>query len=145
MRAGRLRALGAQPRPARPPGRPVGLPPGIIGSPPWAEAAALRAVVRRLALAFATLLFGRQIAAWSDPDNRYLYHWQRADGGYLIAAVLLAALLLFGAGAAFRRVGAGRPAGALRLLLALALGQVLVGLVPGDRSPGAPPSRCAVP
>jgi len=87
--------------------------------------------VRRGALAFAlaTLLFGRQIAAWSDRDNRYLYHWQRADGWYLIAAVLLTAVLLFTMVGVLRRAGGARVRRGLGLAFALALGQVLVGLV----------------
>ncbi|HEU5040080.1 MAG TPA: hypothetical protein VFT84_04620, partial [Gemmatimonadales bacterium] len=88
-------------------------------------------VPRRAALAFAlaTLGFGRQIAAWSDPDNRYLYHWQRADGGYLIAAVLLTALLVLLVVEAVRRFGGAPVRRILPFLFALALGQALVGLV----------------
>lgn len=87
--------------------------------------------MRRGALAFAlaTLFFGRQIAAWSDRDNRYLYHWQRADGWYLIASVLLTAVLLFLMVELLRRAGGARVRRWLGLAFALALGQVLVGLV----------------
>jgi hypothetical protein len=87
--------------------------------------------VRRGALAFAlaALFFGRQIAAWSDRDNRYLYHWQRPDGWYLIASVLLTAVFLFLVVEALRRAGGARVRRWLGLAFALALGQVLVGLV----------------
>ncbi|HYC32523.1 MAG TPA: hypothetical protein VEB59_09570, partial [Gemmatimonadales bacterium] len=82
-----------------------------------------------LAFALATLFFGRQIAAWSDAENRFLYHWQRADGWYLIAAVLLLALVLLLLGELLRRFGGERVRRALPLVFAVALGQVLVGLV----------------
>jgi hypothetical protein len=87
--------------------------------------------VRRgaIALSLATLFFGRQIASWSVAENRYLYHWQRADSLWLIAGVLAAALLAFGVAAAVGRLGGPRARRALRLAFALALGQVLVGLV----------------
>jgi Sulfatase len=51
-----------------------------------------------LALVLATLFFGRQIASWSSPNNRFLYFWQRSDGLYLVLAVLLTAALLYAVG-----------------------------------------------
>jgi len=44
------------------------------------------------AVVVATLLFGRQIAAWTDPKNRYLFHWQSADGVALLLGIGLLAL-----------------------------------------------------
>jgi hypothetical protein len=88
----------------------------------------VRAGWRRAGLAFslAVLFFGRQIASWTVAENRYLYHWARADSGYLIAAVMVLALVVWGIGEGVRRVGGRRWAG---LLFALGLGQVVVGLV----------------
>jgi hypothetical protein len=87
--------------------------------------------VRRaaVALSLAVLFFGRQIAAWSVAENRYLYHWQRADSIYLIGAVVAAALLALVLDWAVRRLGGARARQGLRLAFALAMGQVLVGLV----------------
>ena len=73
---------------------------------------ATRAVV---ALTLATLFFGRQIASWSEAQNRYLYHWHRDDSLYLIAAVLLTALLIFGVDRAARRLAGPRVRAGLRL------------------------------
>jgi hypothetical protein len=62
-------------------------------------------------------------------ENRYLYHWQRADSWYLIGAVLATAALMLGVGEVFRRVGGAWGPRWLRLGFVLALGQVVVGLV----------------
>ena len=88
-------------------------------------------MIRRaaVALAAATLLFGRQIASWSVSENRYLYPWQRRDGLYLIAAVLLTGLLALLLDRACGGLGGPRLRRVLRLGFALALGQILVGLV----------------
>ena len=82
-----------------------------------------------IALALATLFFGRQIASWSAAQNRYLYHWQRADSLYLVGAVVVAAAIALAVQVAVRRFGGPAARRGLRLAFALALGQVVVGLI----------------
>ncbi len=87
-----------------------------------------------LALTVATLLFGRQIASWSVPGNRFLYFWQRSDALLLILAVLLTALLVLAVDQALRR-WSGPPVRRLfRLLFVLALVQLLVVLLLGPNA-----------
>ena len=44
------------------------------------------------ALTAATLLYGGQLRQWTDPRNRFLEHWQRADGVSIVAGIALLAL-----------------------------------------------------
>ncbi|MBA3260742.1 MAG: sulfatase-like hydrolase/transferase [Gemmatimonadales bacterium] len=82
-----------------------------------------------LALTVATVFFGRQIASWSSPGNRYLYHWQRSDAFYLIAAVVIVSLALVAMAEVLRRLGGRRATLALRLAFLLVVGQLAVSFV----------------
>lgn len=48
-------------------------------------------------------LFGRQIAAWSSPQNRYLYFWTAEKNSALLGGILLLALVLFALGSLLAR------------------------------------------
>jgi hypothetical protein len=93
-----------------------------------------------LALVVATLIFGRQVASWSTPGNRFLYFWQRGDGVILVAAVLLTAAALFGLEETIRRRGGLRVRRLLGPLYAFAFVLLLLTLLMpsfGDRPVGA--------
>lgn len=44
------------------------------------------------ALTAATLLYGGQLRQWTDPRNRFLEHWERADALSIVAGIVLLAL-----------------------------------------------------
>lgn len=82
-----------------------------------------------VALVVATLLFGRQIAAWTTTRNRYHYHWQSSDGLALVAAVLLLAVVLYGVGSALRRSERARRYRLYELALVVAVVAALLSQV----------------
>lgn len=51
-----------------------------------------------MALVVATLLYGRQVASWTTPRNRFLYHWQLTDGLGLVVGLLGLGLLFLATG-----------------------------------------------
>jgi hypothetical protein len=81
-----------------------------------------------LALVVATLIFGQQIASWSTPGNRFLYFWQRSDALWLITAILVMGILLFGLAQVVRRWGSHRVRRGFRLLFSVGFVQLLVTL-----------------
>ena len=107
--------------------------PRLRTSPSGLSPARLAAVC----FATATLLSSRQIAAWTDLENRYLYHWQRIDALALVAFVVGSAALSFGvAQIAMARWG-GRAHRVLRAIFVLTL--IEVGLAYLVRMPEYPP------
>ncbi len=51
-----------------------------------------------MAWVVATLLYGRQVASWTTPKNRFLYHWQLTDGLGIVLGLLGLGLLFFTTG-----------------------------------------------
>jgi hypothetical protein len=55
------------------------------------------------ALGLAALFTSRQFAVWTEPSQRFFYHWTRGDGVALVASLLLLAGIALGADALLRR------------------------------------------
>ena len=86
---------------------------------------------RLLAVCFSTasLLFASQIAASTDPANRFYSHWQRSDAAALAAVVLLATAAAFGLARLVQARGGPAARRILRWLFVLVLADAALGFV----------------
>ena len=86
---------------------------------------------RLLAVCFSTasLLFASQIAASTDPANRFYSHWQRSDAVALVAVVLLVAAAAFALARLVQARGGPAARRILRWVFVLVLADAALGFV----------------
>lgn len=83
-----------------------------------------------VALFLATLLHLRQIAAWTDPKNRYLWQWDGLDGPAQLVSIAALAVVFAAAAALVRRAARPLPTLIAAHALVLVAGFGLASFVP---------------